>query len=996
MALRTTAGTRLLTYTRGRMALFKARARALDMLGRQQIAGIPTAISELFKNAHDAYAARAEADFYRPTNTFILRDDGLGMTEAEFVDRWLTLGTDSKLGSKFGLPPPAADPKQDTRPIMGEKGVGRLAIATLGPQVLVLTRAKRGKDLGDVVAAFVNWEIFECPGLDLSDIDVPVSAFKTLPSKEQVQGLVDQVVRNIEMLSQKLDPLVSLHLLKRLRSFDIDPKRYFSRDFSLSGEGHGTAFIIQPTDESLRLDLDDAQGIAPLTKMLIGFANTLAPQDKGQEVMKTEFRDHKSSDLAVSLIGESEFFTDDDFQKADHRIIGEVDAVGRFKGTVAVYDEPSKRYDLEWQGAKGKNTACGPFSLRFAYIQGVPTESRLDPEQYALLADKLEKIGGLYIYRDGIRILPYGNNEFDFLDVELRRSKNAARYFFSYRRMFGSIEVTREWNPGLQEKAGREGFRSNKAYREFKAILEHLLVNLAAEFFRKGGDRAKPWETRKAEYEQRANTRRDREQESRRVRGEVQTAIGVLLEKFADQEPQKRIKELAEDARRQFKAAAERAARDGRAQVVVDAESALRSQLDSIRASYIYVRPKGFALDARLQDTWDDYREQHEAIELLFRAARIQLEQASEQATDAAKVAIDQRQRAERALSDRIQTARKRLGGLEAEIENIGRKLADMSTQRARRSLETLEHVVATALANFTSAGKLPAARFTELRDVAVAQIDACAEAQLAAMVEIRDQLRIVDLDAKPGSTNDRFALAEALEEELIETRERADEAFNIAQLGMAVEVINHEFSASIKGVRQSVRRLRSWADANTKLKPVYDDLQKSFEHLDGYLSLFAPLSRRVTRRPIEMHGSEISEYLLDLFGERMRRHEVELLSTKTFDAMVVTGLPSTFYPVFVNLVDNALYWLTTLRRGSRKIALDYRKGVIAVSDSGPGIPKRDRERVFDRGFTRKPSGQGLGLYVAQSVLARNGYMLSLVASPDDKGTTFEIQPVKK
>src|SRR6266567_598488 len=98
------------------MAIFKARARALDMLGRQQIAGIPTAISELFKNAHDAYATRVEADFYRPNNTFTLRDDGLGMTEADFSDRWLTLGTDSKLGAEFGLAVPPADPDQDVRP----------------------------------------------------------------------------------------------------------------------------------------------------------------------------------------------------------------------------------------------------------------------------------------------------------------------------------------------------------------------------------------------------------------------------------------------------------------------------------------------------------------------------------------------------------------------------------------------------------------------------------------------------------------------------------------------------------------------------------------------------------------------------------------------------------------------------------------------------------------------------------------------------------------
>ena len=45
------------------------------MLGRQQIAGIPTAISELFKNAHDAYADRVEVDYYRRDGLFVLRDE---------------------------------------------------------------------------------------------------------------------------------------------------------------------------------------------------------------------------------------------------------------------------------------------------------------------------------------------------------------------------------------------------------------------------------------------------------------------------------------------------------------------------------------------------------------------------------------------------------------------------------------------------------------------------------------------------------------------------------------------------------------------------------------------------------------------------------------------------------------------------------------------------------------------------------------------------------
>ena len=54
------------------MAKIRVRARTVDMLGRQQIASIPTAIHELFKNAHDAYAEHVEVDYYRHDDAFIL------------------------------------------------------------------------------------------------------------------------------------------------------------------------------------------------------------------------------------------------------------------------------------------------------------------------------------------------------------------------------------------------------------------------------------------------------------------------------------------------------------------------------------------------------------------------------------------------------------------------------------------------------------------------------------------------------------------------------------------------------------------------------------------------------------------------------------------------------------------------------------------------------------------------------------------------------------
>ena len=85
------------------MSRFTTRARAVEMLGRQQIAGIPTAINELFKNAHDAYAEIVEVDYYRPEQLFVLRDDGLGMTLDDFETKWLALGTESKFFGSGGL-----------------------------------------------------------------------------------------------------------------------------------------------------------------------------------------------------------------------------------------------------------------------------------------------------------------------------------------------------------------------------------------------------------------------------------------------------------------------------------------------------------------------------------------------------------------------------------------------------------------------------------------------------------------------------------------------------------------------------------------------------------------------------------------------------------------------------------------------------------------------------------------------------------------------------
>ncbi len=97
------------------------------------------------------------------------------------------------------------------------------------------------------------------------------------------------------------------------------------------------------------------------------------------------------------------------------------------------------------------------------------------------------------------------------------------------------------------------------------------------------------------------------------------------------------------------------------------------------------------------------------------------------------------------------------------------------------------------------------------------------------------------------------------------------------------------------------------------------------------------------------------------------------------------------------NLVDNAVKYAAS----GGNIRLTVRKGevgdiVIAVSDSGPGIPAEEHAELFDR-FSRGAKGRragpgsGLGLSIVKAIIEAHGGTIS-VRSADGSGTTFELR----
>ena len=879
-------------------ATFKARARTLDMLGRQQIAGIPTAISELFKNAHDAYARTVEIDFYRSDGLFVLRDDGVGMTTEEFVDRWLTIATENRLEEKASeKPPPVAG--MNARPVLGEKGIGRLAIATIARQVLVLTRPRSQGIPSELTAAFVNWRLFECTGLNLQDIHIPVRPFPggTLPSRDDIDDMVESFRRGHVHLRKAIGEKRWERIEEDLALFSVDPRDIDSylRGPSLANEGHGTHFILMPASDRLVDDIDgdpDLKKAPPLKKALLGFTNPLG-DDRGPKI-HTAFRDHKTDTYSDDLIGENEFFTLGDFENADHQVKGRFDEYGQFKGSVWIYGEEVSDHIINWRTRGGRPTECGAFGITFAAIEGDRKHSTLPLEDYARIVQKTERIGGLYIYRDGIRILPYGDTDYDWLEIEFNRTKSAYYYYFSHRKMFGAIAIDSKKSARLHEKAGREGFQENKAYRQLRGILRAFFLHMAADFFRREGEYSDHFMNRKKALKEERRHLHKRATQVYAKRKKFAAELAAFFEKAERDLPNQEAEQLGLEIEARL-AEARRKPRQSRARAILNIEREASKELRRIESQYKVSKPR-IGLTKALQKEWRDYSVAFKEIsENVFRGTHDLIESLVAEEVRTAGVDIEPRLRVDATLKDLTELARRETSGerrdLTAELDRVSTGIRDVAKQCG----QDVEGSIRSSLADFNRRDfsgvdddDLRAVRESLENPIRDAFDRAC-----GLLESVGSQLAEIDLSGK-SSTLDQLA---AVEQRNVTLQEEAAADLQLAQLGMAIEIINHEFGATVRSVRNGLRSLKVWADVNEELQSLYGSIRTSFDHLDGYLTLFTPLHRRLYRKAVDIRGSDIHDFLGDLFRGRLARHNVELVQTPSFEKATITGYPSSFYP---------------------------------------------------------------------------------------------------
>ena len=125
----------------------------------------------------------------------------------------------------------------------------------------------------------------------------------------------------------------------------------------------------------------------------------------------------------------------------------------------------------------------------------------------------------------------------------------------------------------------------------------------------------------------------------------------------------------------------------------------------------------------------------------------------------------------------------------------------------------------------------------------------------------------------------------------------------------------------------------------------------------------------------------------------RMAKAEMEFELTEPLPPVV--GDRIQLEQVLVNLIRNGFEAMRESEREPRRLtihtAVDGQRSVVVdVSDKGVGLSPAAIDRVFDRFFTTKPDGMGMGLPISQSIIENHGGRLWVTANAD-RGSTFHF-----
>lgn len=484
---------------------FKTNSRHISQLGRELVTDFVTALVELIKNSYDADAYGVKIILDKPNtphSKIVLVDTGFGMTQADFENKWMVIGTNNKITVPY-------TPKG--RKKAGKKGIGRFSVERLAEKVKIVS-FPNGEAPYEVN---INWNGFEEINISAliqrinilrdheesnaakyicNQLDYFMVTSKILQEdKERVVELLGSTPYeypmffdkgNIDLFESKVLPIIqkyedmelligdvtsSLEVLGRPeQSYEYKLLEDLYTKYSLEKPMTGMVLVMEGLrDEWRQKDIDKLQKELRLL---------VAPDFIEKDPFKIEL---VASDFKVEDMVLVNDILDLKYAKIDAEIYNNAQ-----NSRITYTDKDGKTDFIEDQ--YDKPLLCGNLNAEiYFFIRDSANLSDADSGYNFRFAQRvLDTYCGIKIYRDNFRVKPYGDIGNDWLLLDQKKVKDTHGYLVGNNQVIGVVKIGDETNPLLIDATNREGIIENEAYVELVEFLTRC-TNLISDVRRK-------------------------------------------------------------------------------------------------------------------------------------------------------------------------------------------------------------------------------------------------------------------------------------------------------------------------------------------------------------------------------------------------------------------------------------------------------------------------------------------------------------------------------
>jgi PAS domain S-box-containing protein len=208
-----------------------------------------------------------------------------------------------------------------------------------------------------------------------------------------------------------------------------------------------------------------------------------------------------------------------------------------------------------------------------------------------------------------------------------------------------------------------------------------------------------------------------------------------------------------------------------------------------------------------------------------------------------------------------------------------------------------------------------------------------------------------------------------------------------MTSLGRVAAGIAHEIRNPLSGINiylNTLEKIYDREESLDKVKGILGQLQSASNKIESIIRRVMDFSKPGAPKfvPIDLSGP-IKE-AIELSSATLRKSGVKIETALAEGLPHCQADPNMIEQVILNLISNAAEAMKSMEEAKKigvSSSIERNRIVVAISDSGPGVPLPLKDRVFDPFYTTKDSSTGIGLSLTHRIITDHGGSLDVRTS---------------